>query len=229
MYTKIETEFKSESKLRLFQGAVIVFLILTLFLYVWIADDEWFLKNYFLAIALYYIGFFVFIYVFLLICVKGFHRKRFWNISWIVAEYRQKMHRHDIAILKIILEEHGVDSRKKTLEAIRHYQALLPRNVVSNSSWLSVFAVAISVVALVLSDNFLQYESYWQMALVITALILTLYAIYLILNRGIFQLFGAAELYKRLEASISEIYMNMPEETQLSSTTAGKRKRKHRR
>ena len=43
-------------------------------------------------------------------------------------------------------------------------------------------------------------------------IILLVYAVFLMLNVSVFQMFGRTELYKRLEASITEIYINTPDE-----------------
>ena len=67
--------------------------------------------------------------------------------------YQIQTHDKDIEILKIILKEHNVNTRPKQLEAIRHYQALIPRNIIGGSSFISVLAFAISIIALILDDK----------------------------------------------------------------------------
>ena len=98
---------------------------------------------------------------------------------------------------------------------MHHYRALLPRNIKSHSAWLSVAAFAISVVAILFNDTFFnsnQYEEYLKIAAMLFVIILLVYAIFLMINVSVFQMFGRTELYKRLEASITEIYINTPDE-----------------
>ena len=142
------------------------------------------------------------------------------------------MHKQDIKILKKILNDNNVKSKDNIKEVMHHYRALLPRNIKSHSAWLSVAAFAISVIAILLNDTFLnsnQYEEYLKIAAMLFFIILLVYAVFLMLNVSVFQMFGRTELYKRLEASITEIYINTPdEETRvLKKTSLRKHKYPH--
>lgn len=235
MYSKIEEQFKQESKLRMSQILFVLFLLFSSTMYV-IFFYDWIMKNYLFAVAVLAVAFYLIVYLFVLIYLKvssnKFSLKMFWNVPKVIDSYKQNMHKQDIKILKKILNDNNVKSKDNIKEVMHHYRALLPRNIKSHSAWLSVAAFAISVIAILLNDTFLnsnQYEEYLKIAAMLFFIILLVYAVFLMLNVSVFQMFGRTELYKRLEASITEIYINTPdEETRvLKKTSLRKHKYPH--
>ena len=218
MYSKIEEQFKQESKLRMSQILFVLFSLFSSTMYV-IFFYDWIMKNYLFAVAVLAVAFYLIVYLFVLIYLKvssnKFSLKMFWNVPKVIDSYKQNMHKQDIKMLKKILNDNNVKSKDNIKEVMHHYRVLLPRNIKSHSAWLSVAAFAISVIAILLNDTFLnsnQYEEYLKIGGMIFVSILLIYAAFLMLNVSVFQIFGKDELYKRLEASITEIYINTPDE-----------------
>ena len=235
MYSKIEDKFIQESKLIMSQILFLLFLLAYVTFYVLFFYD-WMMKNYFLSMTIVVVVFYLIVYLFVLVYLKvnrkDFSLKIFWNVLKVIEIYKQNMHEQDIEILKKILNENNVKSKDNIKEVMHHYRALIPRNIKTHSAWLSVAAFAISVIAVILNDTFLQsaeYLEYLKIAGMIFFIILFLYAAYRILNVFLLQIFGKDELYKRLEASITEIYINTPdEETRvLKKTSLRKHKYPH--
>ena len=235
MYSKIEDKFIQESKLIMSQILFLLFLLAYVTFYVLFFYD-WMMKNYFLSMTIVVVVFYLIVYLFVLVYLKvnrkDFSLKIFWNVLKVIEIYKQNMHEQDIEILKKILNENNVKSKDNIKEVMHHYRALIPRNIKTHSAWLSVAAFAISVIAVILNDTFLQsaeYVEYLKIAGMLFFIILFLYAAYRILNVFLLQIFGKDELYKRLEASITEIYINTPdEETRvLKKTSLRKHKYPH--
>ena len=230
MYLKIEERFKQESKLRMSQILFALFLISSYMLYVGLLYD-WILNNYLFALVAFTFAFYLIVYLFVVFYLKvsnnRFSLKTFWNIPKVIEMYKQNMHEQDIKILKKILNDNNVKSKENIKEVMYHYRTLLPRNIKSHSAWLSVAAFAISVIAFLLNDTFLQsneYTEYLKIGGMIFVSILLVYAVFLMLNASVFQMFGKDELYKRLEASIAEIYINTPDESAIVSKKTSLRK-----
>ena len=211
MYLKIEEEFKKKSLLRRSQIAFLGIYFLLAFLLAWfcmkyVADNRiW------LYILLYGVAFYIGVYIFIITKVcksEDFHWKNIMDIEINTKLYQMQTHDKDIEILKIILKEHNVNTRPKQLEAIRHYQALIPRNIIGGGSFISVLAFAISIIALILDDKVYYNEENLKFIFTFLLAVSIIYLIFYLLNKNIFKLFGSAELYKRLESSISEIYMD---------------------
>ncbi len=218
MYLKIEEKFIQESKLRMSQLLFVLFLILLSTIYVLLLYD-WIISNCLLAITIMAIAFYSIVYLFVVFYLKVSKKRlplrKLWNVANVIEMYKQNMHEQDIKILRKILNDNNVKSKENIKEVMHHYRALLPRNIKSHSAWLSVAAFAISVIAFLLNDTFLQsneYTEYLKIGGMIFVSILLVYAVFLVLNASIFQIFGKDELYKRLEASITEIYINTPDE-----------------
>ena len=211
MYLKIEEEFKKKSLLRRSQIAFFSIYFLLAILVAWICmkyvDDN----RIWLYIILYGVVFYIGVYVFIITKVcksEDFHWKNVMDIEINTKLYQIQTHDKDIEILKIILKEHNVNTRPKQLEAIRHYQALIPRNIIGGSSFISVLAFAISIIALILDDKVYYNEENLKFIFTFLFVVSLIYLIFYLFNKNLFKLFGSAELYKRLESSISEIYMD---------------------
>ena len=211
MYLKIEEEFKKKSLLRRSQIAFFSIYFLLAILVAWICmkyvDDN----RIWLYIILYGVVFYIGVYVFIITKVwksEDFHWKNVMDIEINTKLYQIQTHDKDIEILKIILKEHNVNTRPKQLEAIRHYQALIPRNIIGGSSFISVLAFAISIIALILDEKVYYNEENLKFIFTFLFVVSLIYLIFYLFNKNIFKLFGSAELYKRLESSISEIYMD---------------------
>ncbi len=210
MYLKIEEEFKKKSSLRLSQLAFFgTYYLLAVpfacFCIKYVSEKLW------LWILLYASVFYIGAYIYIIIKVrefKGFSWKKVFDIDININLYKIQVHDNDIKLLKKILEKHNINTSSKQVEAIRHYQALIPRNIVGGSSFIAVLAFSISVIALLLDDKMYYSEENVQFVFSVLFVISLIYLIFHILNKSVFKLFGSVELYKRLETSISEIYMD---------------------
>jgi hypothetical protein len=211
MYLKIEEEFKKKSLLRRSQIAFLGTYFLLAFLLAWFCMKYVDYNRMWLYILLYGVVFYIGVYVFIItrVCkAEDFHWKNIMDIEINTKLYQIQTHDKDIEILKIILKEHNVNTRPKQLEAIRHYQTLIPRNIIGGSSFISVLAFAISIIALMLDDKVYYNEENLKFIFTFLFVVSLIYLIFYLFNKNIFKLFGSAELYKRLESSISEIYMD---------------------
>ena len=211
MYLKIEEEFKKKSLLRrsriAFFSIYFLLAILVALICMKYVDDN----RIWLYIILYGVVFYIGVYVFIITKVcksEDFHWKNVMDIEINTKLYQMQTHNKDIEILKIVLKEHNVNTRPKQLEAIRHYQALIPRHIIGGSSFISVLAFAISIIALILDDKVYYNEENLKFIFTFLFVVSLIYLIFYFLNKNILKLFGSAELYKRLESSISEIYMD---------------------
>ena len=232
MYLKIEEKFMQESKLRISQLLFVLFLLLSSTIY-GLFPYDWIISNYLLAITIMAIAFYSIVYLFVVFYLKVSKKRlplrMLWNVPNVIEMYKQNMHEQDIKILRKILNDNNVKSKENIKEVMHHYRALLPRNIKSHSAWLSVAAFAISVIAFLLNDTFLQsneYTEYLKIGGMIFVSILLIYAVFLMLNASVFQMFGKDELYKRLEASITEIYINTPDKKIIVSKKKSLRKHK---
>ncbi len=224
MYSKIEEEFIERSHLRTFQ--ILVFCLYYVLAYVCLLCLPGENANYVIAffvlavitVAVTYVG----VLIYLKVKDKHFSLKVFWHVFKVAGLFREKINNQDIKILESILKKNGIKSKTDLCEVLHHYQALLPRNLKAQTSWISVGAFAISIIALVLSDNFLQSMEYAKYASMIFVFIMLTYGFFLVLNTHVFQLFGKAQLYQRLESSIFEIYIKAPE--RCNRTISKKRK-----
>lgn len=209
MYIKIETQFKKRSACRktqaIFIVALIIWAVLSTFVFDKIFGEMRFWHSIISAI-IFYIG----VYIYVVFAVKGesdFEIKKVWNILFVIDLYQMKIHDHDHKLLKEILIENHINTRPKTLEAIRHYQVLLPRRIISGGNLMSVVALTTSIIALLLGDNGFKSIENAQLVFTIIFTVVLFYLMGSMINKTIFKVFGEEELYKRLEASLSKIYM----------------------
>ena len=209
MYVKIESQFKKRSACRktqlFFIFAVLAWAILSTFASNVICGKVLFWHS-IISVDLFYIG----VYGYVIISVRNendFKLKKAWNVFFIVDLYQIKIHDHDHKLLKEILNENHVNTRAKTLEAIRHYQVLIPRRIVSSGNLISIVALTTSIIALLLDDDGFKPIENTERVFTIIFTVVLFYLMGSMINKTIFKVFGEEELYKRLEASLSKIYM----------------------
>lgn len=125
----------------------------------------------------------------------------------IFLKYKLYIDKVDISILKELLIKNGINTRPKVLEALRHYQILVPRKIAPSSQIISILALTISTLALIMNDKLYYSSQNINAVFIIIIMVLILYFVFRIINGEVLRLFGKNEFYKRLEASLSEIYM----------------------
>lgn len=123
--------------------------------------------------------------------------------------YKNLLHKSDIELLIKYLKNNGINTRPKVLEAVHHYQSILPRKILVGIQIVPFLALVISVLAFIFSGSeiFNSVEDVGIICLIVGVVIL-IYIEYCFLNEKIFKSFGNEELYKRLEDCLSEIYMH---------------------
>lgn len=211
MYLQIEEDFKRRSKNRksqiLFILAVFVFAIIAYFpLEKLFTEDDYFLEYYILVCFL-LVLFLVLCYVYIFSQTRKIKKLSFLNLNEVLNCYFENIHNSDLKILSEILKENDINTRPKVQEAIRHYQCLLPRKVASSGQLLTILALVISIIALLFSEPFANSESNMEAFFVILLTVIIGYIVIQFIAKNIFKIFGKDALYKRLEASLSEIFM----------------------
>lgn len=214
MYLKIEKEFKKKSKNRksqlLFVLGVAIYAIILSSIITFLVDLDKSMGTYLLIMIVSVIPFFIGCYVVILIKISKTEKLLFKNIFLLEENknnYHQIIHKEDIKILLDILKENNINTRPKVQEAIRHYQCLLPRKIVSSGQLLAILAFAISVMALLFSEPVMTSIGNVQVVLEIIWSVIIIYVAIRIIEKNYFRCFGNDELYMRLEASLSEIFM----------------------
>ena len=215
MYLKIEQSFKKKSHLRkskaLFFGVYFFFA----FLLIYLGFIEKIININMLVVVLiygciYHICAYFYVIVKIRKC-KEFSWKKLLDTDENVKLYRLKIHNQDIRLLQEILTEHKIDNANKMQEAIRHYQTLMPRNIITGSSILSIMAFVIAIITLFLNEKIYDDKQSLEITFMFLLVVFLIVFTFNLYNKNIFRLFGKVELYKRLETSISEIYMNLEE------------------
>ena len=219
MYLQIEEEFKEQSEYRnsqiLFIFASVIFSIGLYYacdpLYQKINDnrdiDLLDVLYPLLAIVL-FLGL-CYLYIFSR-CKKYFDLpfKDIFKIIQITNKYQEFMHIEDIKTLRNILKEYNINTRPKIQEAIRHYQCLLPRKIISGGQLLTILALVISIIALLFSEPFARSESNIEIFFVIILMVIIGYLIVQFIAKNVLKIFSNEALYIRMEASLAEIFMN---------------------
>lgn len=221
MYLGIEKRFREESKIfkskiLLITSVLAISVIYTLILY-WLMKEQLLISLFTSKILLFIlIGSLIFwiicyFYIFFYVAIKTeWEYRNIFKVDETKAMYLDLIHKSDIKILKDILKEHNINTRPKMQEAIRHYQTLLPRKITS-SNFLSVLAFSISVLSLLFSDFVLASKENMQEVLAIIIIIALGYLAVRIINKNYFKFLSKEDLYGRIEASLSEIFMNFYE------------------
>lgn len=225
MYNKIEQEFKEKSKYRKTQviyvttiiiyfclACVVVYGILFQFksdIFIEQVDKKF--PYVFLSEIVAIIIFYLFVYTYMIIMTRKNEKfsllNAFSDHKATINLFWDQVYQKDIKILVKILKENSINTRPKTLEAIRHYQTLIPRNVEITSQIISVIALSISLLALIFDDKIFYSTENLAVVLVCIIFIIILYWTFRSYNKLLLKMFGKTEFYKRLELTLSEIYM----------------------
>ena len=215
MYLRIEKEFKKKSKNRRSQllfvlGVFVYSTILSIVIAFFVGLDKN-IGTYLLIMTGSLIPFFIGCYIVILVRIGKIEKisfKKILDIDENKNKYHQIIHEEDIKILSEILKENNVNTRPKVQEVIRHYQCLLPRKIISSGQLLAILAFTISVMALLFSEPIMASIGNMQVVLGILLSVIIIYAAIRIMEKNYFRCFGNNELYIRLEASLSEIFMD---------------------
>lgn len=213
MYINIEKEFVESSITRKYRkyytvGAIILFTILIVITSKMVDNFE-----IFVLMIISFLGWLTFslicyiVILYILLKNQKITYKDFLKIDENRYKYKNLIHSQDILILIEILKSNGINTRHKVGEALRHYQCMIPRNVVSQNQFSNILALTISILAFFCSDIVFHSEEIVQLSFLIILFVAMAYFMVKGIDMYFFRFFGTNELYKRLELSISEIYM----------------------
>lgn len=214
MYNEINSQFYNKSKSENNRGIFLGVPILLLFLFVVLAIC---FRGFFasalntcLVLGTIFLVALISFYSLIIYSVKNddeFAWKRVWRVLSTIALYRKIMHRRDTELLIQILKEHDINTRPKVLEAIRHYQCLIPRKIGGYSYLLSLFAVCLSMVGIFFQETILNSELNLLILISVLLILILLGVMIYLLNRDVFRYFGENAINERIEMALSEIYM----------------------
>jgi hypothetical protein len=131
---------------------------------------------------------------------------KYWDLKRNVQIYMNERKSRDTKLLIKVCEKNGINSRPKVLEAIRHYQVLVPRNIIGSGMFLSLIAVIISVVAFSFNENNVISSERFQLIMALFLLATILYALFKFTINQITSSFGRKALYRKMEDILSLIY-----------------------
>ena len=214
MFSTIEENFKKKSNVLKYRIRFIASLILCLAIEFGIA---YFLPNKFSTILIFAVCgdlfFYLVCYIYVVISNWKFIEKpwlKIVDIDYNKSEFNKRLQQKDLIILKEILEENKVNTRSEIQELVRHYQCLLPRTIKRSGTTSSIFALVVSIWALLYKESFDEALFNLFLIIIVTMSILILYGYTLIIYNEWFKIFGKNALYSRLEVALTEIYVNYP-------------------
>ena len=214
MFSTIEEAFKKKSNVIKNQIRFIVSTILCVSIEIVIA---YFLPQKLSTILIFLvcgdIFFYLVCYIYIINSNWKLLKKSWWkifDIDYNRSEFSKKLQQKDLVILKEILVENNINTRNEIKELIRHYQCLLPKTIKRSGISTSIFALVASIWALLYKES--MDDALLNLFLIITVsiAILILYGLTLYIYNDWFKIFGKTAMYARLEAALTEIYVNYP-------------------
>ena len=212
MYKQIENEFVNGSKER---KNKILFVILTLIIasitavpLVKVDAPIW---SFLVAGAGEAILLLIISYIYMYFSLGKNQRKElgFLKILSVLAVYQSEVHAKDLILLIDIAAKHHINTTEKIQEAIRHYQNLLPRKVLSGGTWLSICALSVSIAAFISVESQASVSAHLEVLVVVLVVLLVLYFACKVIGEELFQIFGKHAMYERLEAAFSEFFFSV--------------------
>lgn len=209
MYRKIERNFSSKSKYKNIMSIFAIYVlsyavIMTLFI-----NKFNFKVIYPLIIAV--IIFYMIIYLYMYKIVNKDINEKWsiiFNMLYIIDKFFEVLHKNDLNLLIEVLLDNKINTRPKVLEAVRHYQAYVPRRIIAGGNLLSILALTISILALILSDKGGVMITRLEIIIPYILMVIVLYLMVKSINSNILKSYSRNEFYIRLEELMSEIYMD---------------------
>ena len=219
MYLRIEKEFKKRSKhrktqLRFVVGAFTFATILSLLfssnLFAMVKNNK-LDANYIWFTLLGMLPFLFICYIYMAISIRKYTKlsiKNIFDLDFVQEQYKEMIHKEDLKILCEILKDNHINTRPKVQETIRHYQCLLPRKVSTSGTLLSILAFTVSTLALIFSESVWNSATTLAIVFVLVLAVILIYGVIIMIDKFYFKALGNDALYTRLEASLSEIFMD---------------------
>ncbi len=212
MYQKIEEEFKIKSIKNKHALLFLVYIIaciilLTFVLYELNYNDYRLIVAAFIGVMIIYL----ITYCYIFIKVIKSHKLSMTdmiNIENIINIFKADMQEADVFCIDSLIKANGITTKEDVKEALRHYQSLLPRKVISNGALISILAFSISVLSFIYSSKIGTLQFNIELVGIIACIIIILYFLVKTLNDRFFKTFGRYTLYERIEAALSIIYFS---------------------
>ena len=215
MYIQIENEFKIGSKERansiIFILVTVIIAIITTLPFAKTDAPIWLFLVVGLAEGVFlYVGSYIYMFATVKKDKKVINDEKdkvdFFNIDSVVDLYKKIVHRRDLDLLFNITKKYHIDTTEKLQEAIRHYQNLLPRKVVSGGTWMSIFALGVSIAAFITVKSQTSITAHLEVLVAVWITLGLLYLAFKVIGQELLQRFGKHAMYERLEAALSELY-----------------------
>jgi|GEM_PF-1422081 len=205
MYNRIEYEFKKRSWYKRDAIFIVLFyicyIVITI-LFMVLLESIWY--GYALIPLLFFAQYY---YFFATLCKEDRSRTiSFWKIKQNFACYIKTREQNDIHLLVEVCKENKINTRPKVLEALRHYQILVPRNIIGTGVFLSLVALIISIIAFSLNENDVLSTQRFQLMFSVFLLVAVLYLLFKCTTNQLMAVFGSKAFYKRMENLLSTIY-----------------------
>lgn len=211
MYKKIENEFIKKSYYK--KTEIFILLISILVVVSYVIGSKFTYNNIVLQLILSAIILLINITVFYLYILFNLNRykedgkNKIFSFRKNVAEYKQYIHDEDLVLLAIILEQNEINNSKKLEDVLQHYRTITSRNIKKTSDLLGYISLVISLIALFSTDFFTDNIINVGYAITFVILAIMLYWIISSIASIMSLMFGKAELYSRIENTLSEIYI----------------------
>lgn len=205
MYNRIEDDFKKKSGFT--QDTIFIVIVYILFIACSVALTlllEKVLYSYILFLFLFFV---VYFYMYKMIKKLDSSEKiPFWNFKTNISIYKKLRRKNSIDKLVIICEENHINTRPKVQEALRHYQVLMPRNIIGSGVFISLFALVISIAAFAYTENGAISVLKLQFIGSIFLLVTLLYLFSKTIIEPLISNFGRKAIIQRMESLLSIIF-----------------------
>ncbi|MBU1144748.1 MAG: hypothetical protein KJ971_02680 [Firmicutes bacterium] len=204
MYYRIENEFKKNSWYKRDLNFILIlsvsYTVLSIFLST-ILGSIWY--SYGLALLIVPSQY---TYIFFIVRKFNNHEAKYFEVKSNVQSYIDERKSRDAKMLAEICKKNSINTRPKVLEAIKHYQTLLPRNIIGSGVFLSLVAIIISIAAFSFNENNTISSERFQFMMTLFLLVGILYAFFKFTVNQFASSFGTKALYRRMEEILSTIY-----------------------
>jgi len=124
------------------------------------------------------------------------HEAKYFEVKNNVQSYIDERKSRDAKMLAEICKKNSINTRPKVLEAINHYQTLLPRNIIVSGVFLSLVAIIISIAAFSFTENNTISSERFQFMMSLFLLVGILYAFFKFTVNQFASSFGTKALYR---------------------------------
>lgn len=205
MYSRLENEFKSRSWYKRDTNFIIILYVVSLVIFFSIAlilGSIWYSYGATVIILVALYG-----YAFIILHREQANKNiKFHAIKTVIHTYIKTRKEAELLLLVKVCKENSINTRPKILEAIKHYQVLVPRNIIGSGVFLSLVAMILSIFAFAYDESNALSSSRLQFMFSVFFLVSILYGFFKYTSDQILSIFGMKAFYKRMEDLLSTIY-----------------------